>query len=49
MNALEVNVEVEKGMAKLTGKVDSWLEYTAAQSDAYKGGAVYVDNELTIK
>ena len=49
VNALEVNVEVEKGMAKLTGKVDSWLEYTAAQSDAYKGGAVYVDNELTIK
>ena len=45
----DVTITVDKGVATLTGTVDSWLEYGAAQDNAYEGGAVYVDNQLTVK
>jgi len=45
----DVTVMVEDGEATLTGTVDSWSEYTAAQDNAYEGGAVYVDNELAVR
>lgn len=45
----DVNVKVENGEATLSGTVDSWLEYNAAVKNAYEGGAVYVDNDLTVK
>ncbi|MDZ7700397.1 MAG: BON domain-containing protein [Deltaproteobacteria bacterium] len=45
----EVTVTVEDGVATLTGTVDSWLEYNASANNAYEGGAVYVDNDLTVK
>ena len=48
VDADEVNVEVESGKAILNGTVDSWLEYGAAEDNAYQGGAVIVDNNLTV-
>ena len=45
----DVNVTVEDGVATLTGSVDSWSEYNAAVNNAYEGGAVYVDNDLTLE
>jgi osmotically-inducible protein OsmY len=44
----QVTVRVDDGKATLTGKVDSWSEYNAATQNALEGGAVVVDNELTI-
>ena len=44
----QVTVSVDDGKATLTGKVDSWSEYDAATQNALEGGAVVVDNELTI-
>ncbi|MCF7874819.1 MAG: BON domain-containing protein [Candidatus Omnitrophica bacterium] len=44
----EINVSVEDGVATLTGEVDSWGEWGAAQENAYEGGAVYVKNRLNI-
>lgn len=44
----QVSVSVDDGRATLTGKVDSWSEYFAASQNALEGGAVVVDNELTI-
>ena len=44
-----VEVAVDDGVATLTGTVDSWSEYNAAANNAYEGGAVYVDNDLTVK
>jgi osmotically-inducible protein OsmY len=49
VDADDVKVEVEKGVATLTGTVDSWSESNAAVNNAYEGGAVYVDNELNVK
>ena len=43
-----VNVIVDDGKATLIGQVDSWSEYDAATQNALEGGAVAVDNELTI-
>jgi osmotically-inducible protein OsmY len=45
----DVSVTVEEGKATLSGTVDSWLEYAAAQDNAYEGGAVYVENDLVVK
>lgn len=45
----DVKVAVDDGIVTLTGKVDSWSEYNAAANNAYEGGAVYVDNDLTVK
>jgi osmotically-inducible protein OsmY len=44
----QVNVSVDDGRATLTGTVDSWSEFNAATQNALEGGAVVVDNELTI-
>ncbi len=49
VDADEVDVEVNDGKAILTGTVDTWLEYDAAEDNAYEGGAVIVDNELAVK
>ena len=49
VDADQVNVTVENGEATLTGSVDSWSEYGAAQDNAYEGGAVFVDNDLAVK
>jgi osmotically-inducible protein OsmY len=49
VDADQVTVTVNDGEATLSGKVDSWSEYYAATENAYQGGAIYVDNELSVK
>jgi osmotically-inducible protein OsmY len=49
VDADQVRVVVEDGIATLTGTVDSWPEYHAATENAYEGGARWVDNELAVK
>jgi len=44
----EVNVEVDAGVAHLTGTVDTWAERRAAAENAIEGGAVAVDNDLAV-
>lgn len=43
-----ITVEVEDGVATLTGTVESWGEYRAAAENALEGGAIMVDNELEV-
>ena len=49
VDSKDVKVSVKDGVAKLTGTVDSWPEYTAAAENAYEGGAEWVDNDLTVR
>jgi osmotically-inducible protein OsmY len=44
----DVTVKVDEGVVTMTGTVDLWSEYNAAANNAYEGGAVYVDNDLSI-
>jgi osmotically-inducible protein OsmY len=44
----DVQVRVENGIVILTGEVDSWSEWHAAEDNAYEGGAKDVRNELTL-
>lgn len=44
----EVDVEVNDGVAHLTGTVDTWNEREAATENALEGGAVAVDNDLAV-
>jgi osmotically-inducible protein OsmY len=39
VDANEVTVEVEDGVATLSGTADSWSERGAARDNAYDGGA----------
>jgi osmotically-inducible protein OsmY len=48
VNIEDVKIEVDEGKATLTGKVSSRMEFNAATKNAYQGGAVYVDNEMTV-
>lgn len=48
VDADDVEVTVEDGTATLTGTVNSVMEYRAAVENAYEGGAVWVDNQLSI-
>lgn len=49
VDAGDVNITVNDGVATLTGTVDSWSEYNAAANNAYEGGAIYVANDLSVK
>lgn len=49
VDADQVTVDVVDGTAILTGEVDSYAEWQAASENAWEGGAVWVDNELTIR
>ncbi len=44
----EIEVEVTNGVAKLTGKVDTWFEYGEAAKEAMEGGAREVINKLEV-
>ncbi len=44
----QVNVEVEDGVATLTGTVNSWREREKAEENAYEGGAKQVKNDLYV-
>lgn len=48
VDADEVNVSVEDGVATLTGEIDSWMEYSSATENAYEGGATWVNNNLEL-
>jgi len=43
-----VDVIVDDGVVTLDGTVASDAQYEAAESNAYEGGAVYVDNDLVV-
>ncbi len=45
----EVTVSVLDGVAILSGTLDSWGEYRAAQENAFEGGAITVINKLDVK
>jgi osmotically-inducible protein OsmY len=49
VDANQVTVSVENGVAHLTGEVDTWSEREAATQNAYEGGATWVDNDLTVE
>jgi osmotically-inducible protein OsmY len=49
VDAVEVNVDVQDGRAILTGAVDSLSERIQATSNAYAGGAVAVENRLSVE
>ncbi len=44
-----VTVTVDDGVATLTGTVDTWNERAAAAENAFEGGAIAVDNDLTVE
>jgi osmotically-inducible protein OsmY len=48
VDADQVKVEVEDGVAELTGTVDTWAEREAAEENALEGGALIVDNDLAV-
>jgi osmotically-inducible protein OsmY len=45
----EVKISVERAVATLSGAVNSWAEWYAAQENAFEGGATGVVNQLKIK
>lgn len=48
VDAEQITVTVEDGVATLTGAVDSWSEFNAATENAYEGGATWVRNQLEV-
>jgi osmotically-inducible protein OsmY len=48
VNLSEVDIEVENGVATLSGDVDSWSEYYYAERNAFDGGALAVENNLNV-
>jgi osmotically-inducible protein OsmY len=44
----DISVAVVDGVASLLGSVDSWSERSAAEENAYEGGAKDVRNKLTV-
>ncbi len=48
VNRSDVHIEVENGVATLTGTVDTWAERIAAQRNAREGGAVSVKNNIQV-
>jgi osmotically-inducible protein OsmY len=49
VDATQGGVSVLEGIALLTGAVDSWGEYRAAQENAFEGGVISVVNKLKVK
>lgn len=48
VDADDVEVSVEDGIATLTGEVDTWSERSAAVENAYEGGAISVIDRLDV-
>ncbi len=49
VNSDEVKVQVEDGVAKLSGIVDTWSERIAARQNAIEGGALSVENDILVR
>lgn len=45
----DVRVDVEDGVATLTGLVDTWTEWESAEENALEGGATEVRNHLNVR
>ena len=45
----DVTVTVDNGVAELTGTVDTWAERQAAEENAWDGGAIDVNNKLSVE
>ncbi|MBD3384098.1 BON domain-containing protein [candidate division KSB1 bacterium] len=45
----QVTLTIEDGVVTLSGNVDSWSEKSAAEDNAYEGGAREVNNNLNVK
>lgn len=43
-----IDVEVENGVATLSGNVKTWIERERAEQKAYDGGAIVVDNQIEV-
>lgn len=48
VDAKDVTVHVNDGVATLKGTVDSWKEFYQAEISAYNGGAIRVNNDMEI-
>lgn len=48
VDSADITVTVDRGVATLEGTVETRAEYLAARENAFKGGAVWVVNELSI-
>ena len=48
VDADEISVNVNNGVATLTGKVENWTEWSIANDNAYEGGAITVINKLNV-
>jgi osmotically-inducible protein OsmY len=48
VDADQVEVSVQNGVATLSGTVDTWAEWDAATENAFEGGAKDVRNELAV-
>jgi osmotically-inducible protein OsmY len=48
VDANQVRVKVDAGIATLEGKVDDYAEMHAAVENAFEGGATRVDNRLRV-
>jgi osmotically-inducible protein OsmY len=49
VDADEVEVSVNNGVATLSGSVDSWSERNAARENAFEGGASWVVNNIDVE
>ena len=49
VDANQVDVTVNDGLATLTGTVDSWRERRTASEEALEAGAIAVDNDLEVR
>jgi osmotically-inducible protein OsmY len=49
VDAEQVDIDVQNGRVTLTGTVETWREYHAAEENAYEGGALIVSNRLEVK
>jgi len=49
VDAEDIDVTVEDGVATLRGHVESWLEWNAARDNAYEAGATFVRNRVTLQ
>jgi len=45
----QIDIDVDNGRVTLTGSVETWREYHAAEENAYEGGALSVSNRLEVE
>ncbi|MFW5733792.1 MAG: hypothetical protein ACOCWR_01915 [Oceanidesulfovibrio sp.] len=48
-NAEDETAPIAGGSFILTGRVDTWPDYSLAAQEAYEAGAAYVDKRLTVR